>query len=89
MGTGGRLVLHLDAELALQHHHDLERVDRVEAQAAVKERVVIADIVGRHILELEAFDQQLFQFAFQIHSLPWLGSHLENQLNVGQTRELS
>src|SRR5258706_8107343 len=67
----GRFVLHLDAELRLQHHHDLERVDRIEAEAAGEERIVILDVVRGHVFKLEPLDQQLLQFSSQIiHGLP-------------------
>src|SRR5216684_8286706 len=66
----GGLVLHLDAELGLQHHHDLEGVDGVQPEAAGEEGIVILDVVGRHVFELQTLDQQFFQFLSKvIHGL--------------------
>src|SRR4051812_32017847 len=61
---GRRLVLYLDAELAFEHHHDLERVDRIEAEAAGEEGLLIFDVVRGHIFEFEPLDQQLLDFTF-------------------------
>src|ERR1043165_8401454 len=49
----GGLVLYLDAEFALQHHHDLQRVDGVEAEAACEERLLVRNVVRGHVFELE------------------------------------
>src|SRR5207248_146804 len=70
----GALVLHANAEFALEHDHDLERVDGVEAEAAGKERHVVPDVVRRHIFEFQAVDQELLQFPFEVH-VPQAFSH--------------
>src|SRR5438477_1465053 len=54
------LIFHTDPELALEHYHDFQRIDRVESQPAGEERLVVADVFRSHVLELQSFDQQFF-----------------------------
>ena len=51
-------VLDADPELALDRHHDLQRVDRVEAQSGPEQRTVVRDLV-RAAVEVEPLYQGL------------------------------
>src|ERR1700687_4998063 len=55
--AGCRFVLHFDAELAFEHHDDLERVDRIEPETSCEQRLVIADVIRGHVFELQALDE--------------------------------
>jgi len=52
------LARHGDAELPLDCDDELQRVDRVEAQLAAEEGLVVADRTGLQPLELEALDEE-------------------------------
>src|SRR5262249_17340891 len=59
--------LELEAVLLLQRDAELERVDRVEAEAVVgEERRVVADVLGLDLLAVQHVDHEALQVAQQI-----------------------
>src|SRR3954462_8327050 len=52
--------------LALDGHRQLQRVDRVEAEALLKQRLIILDLLVRQVLQGTAGDDQLLELTLQI-----------------------
>ena len=60
-GAGLLAVADLDAEFLLEFHHELEGVDGVEVEAGADKRLVVGDVFGPDIVELERIDDQSFE----------------------------
>ena len=65
-----------DAVFLLQAQHQFQRIDGIQPEAFVaKQRRIDVDIVGRHVLEIHGFDDELLQFLVQVgHVVVFLGS---------------
>ena len=50
-----------DAEVLLDLHHELERIDRIEGEARSHERIVVLDAVGGDALQVERFHDHVFE----------------------------
>ena len=47
--------------MALENHHDLDGVQRIQAEPLAKQRVVVLDLIRRYTLNVKIADQQLLQ----------------------------
>jgi hypothetical protein len=60
-GAGLLAVADFDAEFLLKFHHELEGVDGVEVEAGADKRLVVGDVFGPDVVELERIDDQNFE----------------------------
>ena len=65
-GEGGARLLaacDFDAEFLFERDDEFEGVDRVEIEAGANERIVVADVFGLKVVELQRADDELFQLS--------------------------
>ncbi len=55
----------LDPELFFERDDELERVDRVEVEPRADQRLIIRELVGREVLELEGGDDEVLEPGFE------------------------
>jgi len=74
-----RIVLDRDAVALLERHRELERVDRIEAQALDEQRRLALDLLGRDVLEHQRLHDEPLQLRLEptdrVHSCPFSHGH--------------
>ena len=79
------LVLDFHAEHLLDAQYQLQGIDGIQAQAIPEEGGQVVDLVGGHALELQPFDDHLFDAQLEVaHGFP--GKRVEDSLDPSRRR---
>lgn len=60
-GAGFLAAGNFDAEFLFEGDHEFEGVDRVEVETGADERIVVADVFGLKVVELQRANDELFE----------------------------